>query len=168
MTDRESDCLIRESSTNEIAITERRAHGRSVSAEAGIEIKGPRGPNRRCHEPLVSIDRTCDVERSKRQRATKGALMTSTETRSSDVAAGRVIESIADAENSALRAVQQFVEDINRIFPDVNDDGPRQKIIDSAFNMTREVLEASNRLAQRIVNVTEDALGDPRESPPSK
>jgi len=94
--------------------------------------------------------------------------MTSTETRSSDVAAGRVIESIADAENSALRAVQQFVEDINRIFPDVNDDGPRQKIIDSAFNMTREVLEASNRLAQRIVNVTEDALGDPRESPPSK
>jgi len=94
--------------------------------------------------------------------------MTTTEAKSGDVAAGRVIESIADAEYSALEAVKRFVEDVNRVFPDVSEDGPRQKIIDSAFNMTREVLEASNRLAQRMMNVTEDALGDQHKGRPPK
>jgi hypothetical protein len=40
------------------------------------------------------------------------------------------------------------------------DGGPRRKIIDSAFKMTEELVGTSNKLAQKIVRVTEDALGE--------
>ena len=86
--------------------------------------------------------------------------MTNTETETSDDAAIRIIDSVQDAEQSALEAVQKFLDEVNGVFPDLSEDGPRRKIIDSAFNMTQQLVGASNQLAQRIVKVTEKALGD--------
>jgi hypothetical protein len=42
----------------------------------------------------------------------------------------------------------------------VSEDGPRRKIIDSAFKMTEQLVGASNQLARRVVKVNEDALGE--------
>jgi len=73
----------------------------------------------------------------------------------------RVIESVQDADQSALEAVRKFLDTVDAVFPDVTrDGGPRRKIIDSAFKMTEELLGTSNKLAQKIVKVTEDALGE--------
>jgi hypothetical protein len=79
-------------------------------------------------------------------------------TRQGDVAEGasRIIESVRDAEDSALEAVRKFVETVDDIFPDVNEDGPRHKIIESAFKMTEQLLGASNQLAEQIFKATSD------------
>jgi len=85
--------------------------------------------------------------------------MANTEEETRDEAANRIIESLQDAERSALEAVRKFLDAVNGVFPDVSaEGGPRQKIIDSAFKMTEQLVGASNELAQRIVKVTENAL----------
>ena len=72
--------------------------------------------------------------------------------RDQDEGADRVITSVARAEKTAIDAVRDFVETVNRAFPDVADDGvPRQQIIDSAFKMTEQLVGASNELAHRVV-----------------
>ena len=86
--------------------------------------------------------------------------MTSTQTEKRDDGAIRVIESVEDAEKSALEAVRKFLDTVDGVFPDVSVDGPRRTIIDSAFKMTEQLVAASNQLAQRIVTVTEKALDD--------
>jgi hypothetical protein len=94
---------------------------------------------------------------------------TKTEPDTRDNGAIRIIESVEDAEQSALEAVRKFLDSVNGVFRDVNEDGPRRKIIDAAFKMTEQVVGASNQLARRIVNVTETALGDlERNAPASK
>jgi len=42
----------------------------------------------------------------------------------------------------------------------VGEDGPRRKIIDSAFTMLEQLVGASNQLAQSVVELTQDALGE--------
>jgi hypothetical protein len=54
--------------------------------------------------------------------------------------------------------VRKFVDTVDGAFPDVGDDGPRQKIIDSAFRMVEQMVGASNQLAQNVVKVTGEAL----------
>ena len=72
----------------------------------------------------------------------------------------RFIESFHDAGNAALEAVRKFLDTVNGVFPDVNaDKGPRQKIIDSAFRMTEQLVGTSTQLAEKIVNVSRDSLG---------
>jgi hypothetical protein len=72
--------------------------------------------------------------------------------RDQDEGADRVITSVARAEKTAIDSVRDFVETVNRAFPDVGDDGgPRQQIIDSAFKMTEQLVGASNELAHRVV-----------------
>ena len=73
-----------------------------------------------------------------------------------DEGAGRIITSVARAEKTAIEAVRNFVETVNRAFPDVgkdDDGGRRQQIIDSAFKMTEQLVGASNELANRVVKV---------------
>ena len=77
-----------------------------------------------------------------------------------DDGAIRIIESIQDAEQSALDAVRRFLDTVNGVFPDVSEDGPRRKIIDSAFKMTEQLVGTSNEFAQRVVKVTEKALSE--------
>ncbi len=77
--------------------------------------------------------------------------------------ASRVIESVRDAEDSALEAVRKFVDTVNGIFPDLSEDGPRRKIIESAFKMAEQLLGASNQIAQKLVTATSEALARPKE-----
>jgi hypothetical protein len=84
--------------------------------------------------------------------------MTSTDTGSGN--SDRVIESFHDAGNTALEAVRKFLDTVNGVFPDVSADGPRQKIIDSAFKMTEELVGASTQLAEKVVKASRDALSE--------
>jgi hypothetical protein len=85
--------------------------------------------------------------------------MTKTEQTAQDDGARRLIDSVEDAEQSALEAVRKFLDTVDGAFPGASDDGPRRRIIDSAFKMTEQLVGASNQLARRVVKITEDALG---------
>ena len=75
--------------------------------------------------------------------------------------ADRIIESVQDAESSALEAVRKFLDTVNGVFPDLVSDGSaRKQIIDSAFTMTEQLVGTSNQLAQRIVKIGQNALGE--------
>lgn len=66
----------------------------------------------------------------------------------------KLIESVRNAEDSALEAVREFLDTVNGVFPDVNaEDGPRRKIIDSAFKMTEQLVGASTQLAAKVIKV---------------
>ena len=71
--------------------------------------------------------------------------------------AEHVIDSLADAERSALEAVRKFLDTVNGAFPHTgNDGGSRQRIIDSAFRMAEELVGSSNEFAHRLVKVGGD------------
>lgn len=80
--------------------------------------------------------------------------------------AHRLIDAIEDAEHTSLKAVRKFVDAVDAAFPDIGEDGPRRKIIDSAFEMTDQLVRASNRLAQGILETTEKALADDEHEQP--
>ncbi len=85
--------------------------------------------------------------------------MSTTETRSSS--ADRLVELFDDAGNTALESVRKFLDTVNGVFPDVSTDhGPRQKIIDSAFKMTEQLVSNSTQLAGKIVKVTQDVASE--------
>ena len=87
----------------------------------------------------------------------EGGMSTTTETGSAD----RIIESFHDAGETALESVRKFLDTVNGVFPDVSaDNGPRQKIIDSAFKMTEQLVGTSTQLAQRLVKASQDALAE--------
>jgi hypothetical protein len=80
--------------------------------------------------------------------------MADTRRRARDDSVDRIIDSLGGAENSALEAVRRFLDTVNDAFPHLGEGGgTRQKIIDSAFNMTEELVGTSNQLAQRLVKV---------------
>jgi len=82
--------------------------------------------------------------------------------------ASRIIESLGDAAEPALEAVRKFLDTVDGIFPALSEDGPRRKIIDSAFKMTEQLIGASTQLAQRVVKATSDALAQPKKAPARK
>ncbi|HXY28474.1 MAG TPA: hypothetical protein VEH82_09370 [Acidimicrobiales bacterium] len=72
-----------------------------------------------------------------------------------------MIESLGDAGKSALESVREFLDTVNGAFPDVGaDEGPRRRIIDSAFKMTEQLVGVSTDLAEKLVNASRDALGE--------
>jgi len=84
-------------------------------------------------------------------------MSTTTESGSAD----RIIESFHDAGETVLESVRKFLDTVNGVFPDVSaDNGPRQKIIDSAFKMTEQLVGTSTQLAQRLVKASQDALAE--------
>ena len=73
----------------------------------------------------------------------------------------RLIDTIESAEHASLEAVRKFLDTVDSVFPHLGaDEGPRRKIIDSAFKMTEQLVSTSSRLAQNILEVTEKALSD--------
>jgi len=72
----------------------------------------------------------------------------------------RLIDTIEHAEHASLEAVRTFLDTVDGVFPDVGKDGPRRKIIDSAFKMTEQLVGAANRAAQNILDVTEKTLSE--------
>lgn len=72
----------------------------------------------------------------------------------------RFIGATEDVERSTLDAVRKFIDSVNSALPDVGEDGLRERIIDSAFDMVDHLVNASNRLARDIAKLTEDTLHD--------
>ncbi len=77
-----------------------------------------------------------------------------------DTSTTRIIESVQQAEHSALEAVRKFVDVVDGAFPDVSstDEGPRRQIIDSAFKMVENLVGASNKLAENVLQVSAKAM----------
>lgn len=75
-----------------------------------------------------------------------------------------LIEGAGESEKAALEAVQRFVQTVNDTIPDFGEEGPRHQIIDAAFRMTQQVVEASNQLAINVVGVTGSAIEDVAKS----
>jgi hypothetical protein len=77
----------------------------------------------------------------------------------------RLIDTIEHAEHVSLEAVRNFLDTVDGAVPRLGgDDGPRRKIIDSAFKMTEQLVAASTRLAQNVLDVTEKALSKSESS----
>lgn len=65
----------------------------------------------------------------------------------------RVVESLKTGETSALEAVHKFVDTVSSAVPDLGaEDGPRKKIIDSAFKMTEQLVATANDVARQLMN----------------
>jgi hypothetical protein len=74
----------------------------------------------------------------------------------------RLIDSLERSEHVSLEAVRKFLDSVDSVFPSsVKDDGPRRKIIDSAFKMTEQLVGAANGLARNFLDTTEKALREP-------
>ena len=73
--------------------------------------------------------------------------------------AERILEAAQDAEQSAFEAVRKFVDTVDGVFPDLSqDDGPRRKIIDSAFKMVENLVGTSNKLAENVLQASAKAM----------
>jgi hypothetical protein len=83
-------------------------------------------------------------------------------------ATNRIIESARDAEEFALEAVRKFVDTVDAIFPDLSQDGPRRKIIDSAFKMTEQLVGTWTQAAERIVTSAGETFAQPRRTTAAK
>jgi hypothetical protein len=80
-------------------------------------------------------------------------------------AADRFIESFDHASKTALESVRKFLDTVNGVFPDMSaEDGPRKKIIDSAFRMTEQLVGTSTQLAERIVKTSQETLSETGKS----
>ena len=74
----------------------------------------------------------------------------------------RFVDSVEDAEHTSIEAVRKFVDTVDSVFPHLGgDDGPRRKIIDSAFKMTEQ-------LVQNFLDVTRTALTESGRKSASK
>ena len=67
--------------------------------------------------------------------------MTPTKLDTRDDNANRIIESLQDAEHSALESVRKFVDAVDGAFPNVGESGARKKILDAAFKMTEQLVD---------------------------
>lgn len=82
--------------------------------------------------------------------------------------AGRLVDTIEHAENAALEAVRNFLDTVDGVFPHLGtDEGPRRKIIDSAFKMTEQLVSNSTGLAKNVLDVAEKALRESDQKPRS-
>jgi len=68
----------------------------------------------------------------------------------------RMIESGREAEEAALEALRKFLDTVDSVFPDVGQEGPRRKIIDSAIKMTEQLVDTWTQLAEKIPEVVRE------------
>jgi len=81
----------------------------------------------------------------------------------------RLFETIERAETVSLEAVRKFLDTVNGAFPDLGEDGPRRKVIDSAFEMTEKLVNNWTGVAKNLLAETEKELKEPgRKSPGTK
>ena len=78
--------------------------------------------------------------------------------------ASKIIESTREAEESALEAVRKFLDTVDSVFPDLGEDRPRRKIIDSAFEMVEQLVGSWNQVAEKILKATSDALAQSKNA----
>jgi len=82
----------------------------------------------------------------------------------------RLIETIEDAEKTALAAVRNFVSAIDDAFPHLREDKPRRKAIDSTFDLIEQLVSNATGLAKHLVVITESESSEsgPRSAAPRK
>lgn len=71
-----------------------------------------------------------------------------------------IMTTIHKAQTSALESVKDFTEKVNASVPDLGEPGPRARIIDAAFTMTGQIVDAGNDLALKLVDATERTVRD--------
>lgn len=73
-----------------------------------------------------------------------------------------LLGSLERTEKSTLSAMHRIAGSFNGAFPDVGTEGsgPRQRIIDAAFGLTGEMVDAGHRMVKNVVEVAEDAVRD--------
>jgi len=76
----------------------------------------------------------------------------------------RLIGTIEDLGTVSLEAVRKFLDTVDSAFPDLSEDGPRRKIIDSAFAMTEQLVGTGTRLAKNILDVTQRTMSESTDS----
>ena len=80
--------------------------------------------------------------------------------------AERIVDSIESMERSSLEAMRRMVDTVDDALPVLRDSAPRRKVIDSAFQVAEQVVDASNQFTRSIFKMTEDELGDRMASKP--
>ena len=70
----------------------------------------------------------------------------------------RVVDSIESIERASLDAMRRLVDTVDGAFPVLSDGAPRRKIIDSAFQVAGQVVDASNQFTRNVFQATEDEL----------
>ena len=82
-------------------------------------------------------------------------------TQTKDSGTTRLIGTIEHAEHVSLEAVRNFLDTVDGVFPRLgSDEGPRRKIIDSAFKMTEQLVGRRREVAQNVLEVAEKALAE--------
>ncbi len=74
-------------------------------------------------------------------------------------AAAQILDTIEGVERTSLAAVRNVVDSIDRTVPDLGSEGPRHKIIDSAFSVADQVIGMSNSFARSVVGSVAKTLG---------
>ena len=89
--------------------------------------------------------------------------MTPTETRQQRNA--RLMGSIEQAEQASLEAVRRFLDTVDDAFPHLSNDKPRRKVIDSAFEMTEQLVATATHFAASVVDITQRAVSEAERKP---
>lgn len=74
-------------------------------------------------------------------------------------AATQILDTIEGVERSSLSAARNMVDSIDRAVPALGTEGPRQKIIESAFSVADQVIGVTNSVARNVVGSVANALG---------
>ncbi|MBS1848015.1 MAG: hypothetical protein JST73_07030 [Actinobacteria bacterium] len=62
-----------------------------------------------------------------------------------------IVDTVERSQKAALGSARKIVDSINGVIPELIDDGPRTKVIDAAFSLTGQILDASNDLTRKLV-----------------
>jgi hypothetical protein len=68
--------------------------------------------------------------------------------------ATQIIESVQEAETKVLGTLRRFADTVDGSFPSLGTGRPRTKLIDAAFTMTEQLVDAANSLAEHLVVIT--------------
>lgn len=70
-----------------------------------------------------------------------------------------LIDGMGDQSKAAVEAARKFVDSVTEAIPDGPGSDLRDKVIQSAFAMTHQVVDASHRLATGLVDSTGKTIG---------
>ena len=81
------------------------------------------------------------------------ATATSTLTDKATAGINSVVDTVERTQNNALQSTRKVVDSISGVIPELIENGPRTKIIDTAFDLTGKLMGASTDLTRKIVDV---------------
>ena len=76
----------------------------------------------------------------------------------------QILEALKKGQQVALEAIRGFTEAVNEAMPGKDEDGRRQKIIESAFQMTDRLVEAQYEFVRRTVSASAKTLDTKKDA----